>query len=84
MNIFGNLFDRRQSPGDVAFNKATRANTELISHMREASGSKDAVRALMADIWFQHHNIPYMTAVYQTAREMKIATPEYQRKSERS
>ena len=79
MSIFGNLFARPPSPGDAAFNQATRANSELISHMREASNSNDAARALMADIWSQHHNIPFLTTVYQAVREMKTATPEYQR-----
>lgn len=79
MRIFGNLFVRQPSPGDRAFSKAVRANTELISHMRQASQSTDAVRALMADIWSQHHNIPFMTTIFETVREMKIATPEYQR-----
>lgn len=78
MSILGNLFARRQSPGDVAFNQATRENSELISHMREASGSTDAVRALMADIWAQHHNVPFLTTVYEAVREMKTATKDFQ------
>jgi hypothetical protein len=81
MSIFGNLFARQQSPGDAAFNKAMRANTELISHMREASQSKDAVRGLLADIWAQHHNIPFMTTVYQAVQEMNSATTTDQHQS---
>lgn len=80
MRLFGNLFDRPPSPGDVAFNKAVRANAELVSRMRESSQSTDAVRALLADIWSQHHNIPFVTTVYESVREMKSATTDQQRK----
>ena len=76
MRIFGNLFARQPSPGEAAFNQATRINTELIMHMREVSGSTDAVRAIMADIWAQHNNVPFLTTVYEAVQEMKSATTD--------
>lgn len=51
---------------------------DLIEHMRQASQSKDAVRSVMADIWQQHHNIPFMVSVFETVREMKAATTDQQ------
>lgn len=51
---------------------------DLISNMREASKSKDVFRSMMADIWAQHHNIPFMATVYEAVREMKSATTDQQ------
>lgn len=74
MRIFGKMFNRQPSRGDAAFSEAVRANTELIARMREGSQSNDPIRALMADLWSQHHNIPFMTTVYEAVKEMKVAT----------
>jgi hypothetical protein len=62
---------RDHSRSDAAFNNAMQASGDLIDHMREASNSTDAFRAMMADIWAQHQNITFMTMMYETVQEMK-------------
>lgn len=59
------------SRGDVAYARAIALSDELLQHMREASISNDPVRAVMADIWAQHHNVPFMTSVIETVQEAK-------------
>ena len=80
--ILGRLFGHGStSNGDCAYAKAMTVSDDLIARMRDASESKDPVRAMMADIWAQRHNIPYMVSVYETVREMTVATAEYQHRS---
>jgi hypothetical protein len=50
----------------------------LIRKMREYSTSNDAARAVMADIWAQRNNVPFMTSAFETVREMKAATTDHQ------
>jgi hypothetical protein len=66
------LFPRRRGNSDVAYKQAMGVSSDLINRMREYSNSNDAARAVMADIWAQHNNIPFMTSVYQTVEEMKV------------
>lgn len=66
--IFGSrLHDR----GDAAYDEAMKVSGDLLRRMRETSGSTDAARALMADIWQQNHNVPFMTTVYESVQEAK-------------
>ncbi len=77
MRILGRIFGRRaKSRGIEAFDRAMNTSDDLIARMQEASRSTDAFRAVMADIWAQHHNIPFMTTVYEAVREMKAATTD--------
>ena len=73
------IFPRRRGHSDIAYQQAMGASDDLIRRMRESSGSHDAARAVMSDIWAQHHNIPFMTSVYETVREMKAATTDLQK-----
>lgn len=57
--------------GDLAYDRAIAVSDELIQHMQEASRSKDAVRAVMADIWAQRKNVPFMTTVVEAVQEAK-------------
>lgn len=71
------LLDRILSPrgrptSDVAYQQAMGVSDDLIRQMREHSASNDAARAVMADIWAQRHNIPFMTSTYETVQEMKV------------
>lgn len=72
------LFPARREPSEIAYQRAMGVSDDLIRQMRESSGSHDAARAVMSDVWAQHHNVPYMTSIYQTMREMKSATTDLQ------
>ena len=75
MNWFRHLFGRREpSRADTAFGTAMQASGDLINHMREASNSNDVFRAMMADIWAQRRNVPFMTTVYELVQEMMSGT----------
>lgn len=63
--------ERAPSKGDVAYEAAMNESDDLLRQMREASRSSDAARAVMADIWAQHHNVPFMTTVVEAVQEMK-------------
>lgn len=62
------------SHAEASYSKATEALDEVIELMRARAASKDPVRALMADIWLQRHNIPALTTIFEAAAEMKAAT----------
>jgi hypothetical protein len=71
--IFNGALAAPASPsrGDIAYAKAIASSDDLIRRMQEASRSKDAVRAVMADIWAQRHNVPFMTTVVEAVQEAK-------------
>lgn len=72
MSLIGRLFAPRSSgASDVAFQRAMGISNDLLNRMKETSKSKDAVRAVMADIWAQAHNVPFMTTVYEAVQEAK-------------
>jgi hypothetical protein len=81
-SILGRIFGRKPAmppalmPGDVAFSKAMTETRKLREKMRECSASTDVARALMADIWFQNHNVPFLTTVYEGVQEMKSGTDQ--------
>lgn len=70
MRLFASI-NRGKSAGDRAYEHAMAETDDVISYMRQASNSKDPARAVMADIWQQRHNVPYMTSVLETVEEMK-------------
>lgn len=75
MGFLWSLFSRpRRESSDIAYQKAMGVSDDLIRRMRENSTSSDAARAVMADIWAQHHNIPFMTSVYETVQELNAST----------
>ena len=65
--------------GDSRYREAMMTSGDLLARMRESSTSTDPARAVMADIWAQHNNIPFMTTVYEAVQEMKSATSESER-----
>lgn len=83
--IFG---DQIPSPGAMAYENAMRKSDDLLNKMEHASRSRDVFPAMLADIWLQRHNVPFMTTVYESVREMKAATtdqmPERNRDGEAS
>lgn len=70
--VFGRSHE--ESRGDRAYRVAMREADDIIHHMREASTSTDAARAIMADIWAHNHNIPFLVTVYESVQEMKSGT----------
>ncbi len=86
-SILGKLFpDRRGAPvptrGDVAYAAAMGESDDLLERMHQNSRSTDVARAVMADIWSQNHNIPFLTTVVETVQEMKA--PIAQRPEDKS
>jgi hypothetical protein len=72
MSILGRIFGlRAPGAGDIAYDRAMNESADLLNQMREHSCSTDAARAVMADVWAQNHNIPFVTTVYQVVQEMK-------------
>lgn len=71
--IFGGNAEGVPAPsrGDMAYAQAMNESYELLKRMRETSRSTDAARAVMADIWAQNHNVPFMTTIVETVQEMK-------------
>ncbi len=68
----------RNGAGDstFAYDRAMAISDDLIARMQKASRSNDAARAVMADIWAQRNNIPYITTTFETAQELNA--PIYQ------
>lgn len=70
--LLGRIFGvRAEAAGDVAYHEAMRVTSDLITKMRESSNSTDAARAIMADVWAQNHNMPFLTTVYESVQEAK-------------
>lgn len=65
------IFPRRSGTADIAYQLAMGESGDLIRRMREDSNSKDAARAVMADVWAQSHNVPFMATVVEAVQEIK-------------
>lgn len=57
--------------GDLAYASAMSKSDDLLTKMRESSSDNAAV-AVMADIWAQRRNIPFLVTVYEAVEEMKV------------
>lgn len=92
MTVLGKLFGhgrgtpasstRTPSKGDLAYARAMNESDELIEYMRSNSSSSDPARAVMADIWRQNNNVPFMVTIVETVEELK--SPIEQRASDKS
>lgn len=75
-SLLGRLFGehpvmaRAPMRGDLAYANAMSKSDELLTRMRE-SRSDDAAVAVMADIWAQRRNIPFLTTIVETTQELK-------------
>lgn len=77
MRFLRHMFKKsKNSTFDQSFGVALALSDDLIDKMREDSKSKDVFRAVMADIWAQKHNVPFMATVFEAVREMKAATTD--------
>lgn len=73
MGLLGRIFGPRyRGASDIAYQAAMGVSSDLLHRMREHSSSNDAARAIMADVWAQRHNIPFLTSAYETVQEMKV------------
>jgi hypothetical protein len=76
-SLLGRIFNGKPPPapgpsrGEAAYAKAMATSDDLLTRMRSASQSTDPFRALLADIWAQHHNVPFMTTVVEAVEEAK-------------
>jgi hypothetical protein len=59
------------SKGDAAYMRAMDASDDLLCRIREAERETAAARAVIADVWSQAQNAPFMTTVYEAAQEAK-------------
>lgn len=57
--------------GDIAYDRAMKASTDLLLRIKEAGREMDAARSVMADVLAQADNTPFMTTVYQAVQEAK-------------
>lgn len=72
--------DRAPRRGDVAYYRAMDASADLIFRIREAGREVDVARSVMADVWSQAQNMPFMTTVYEAVQEAKSG-PDAMRES---
>jgi hypothetical protein len=79
--VFTKLRPSIASEGSDAAAHAMKVSSELLQRMREHSRSDDPARALMADIWSQRHNVPFITTVYEAAQEMNVPLAQNSGKS---
>jgi hypothetical protein len=60
-------------PKTDKFEAAMKESGDLIQYFREASNDHHPIRAMMADLWLQRHNVPFVTTTYEAMTEMKSA-----------
>lgn len=71
MNLIRCFLSRTSSePRGAAYATAMSESSDLLRRMDEASRSPDAARAVMANIWRQRNNIPFMTTVHEAVAEV--------------
>lgn len=56
---------------DLAYAAAMSESRDLLDRMQQAAKSPDAVRSLMASIWMQRHNVPFVATVHEAVQEMQ-------------
>jgi hypothetical protein len=81
-SILGRIFGNTPSPpplpgaGEQVYQQAMTESRALREKMRECSSSTDAVRAVMADIWAQNNNVPFLVTVFEAVQEVKSGTDQ--------
>lgn len=66
------LSPQRCGDADIAYHKAMGVSDDLLHCLRGRSDPNDAARSVISDVWSYHHNIPFLTSVYETVQEMKV------------
>jgi hypothetical protein len=85
-SILGKIFGKPAetpppSRGDDAYAAVMEESEDVLKMLRQSAESTDAARAVMADIWAQNRNVPFLTTVTETVQEMK--SPIAQRPDDR-
>mgnify|MGYP003386932472 CR=1 FL=1 len=76
-SILGKIFHTRPLPpplptkADRTYARAMAVSDDLLRKMHDYSRSNDAALAVMADVWAQNHNVPFMVTVYEAVEEAK-------------
>lgn len=75
-SILGKIWSRRNGAAVAIaepspYQRAMQVSGELLERMRNYSNGNDPARAVMADVWAQNHNIPFLTTVHEAVQEAK-------------
>lgn len=76
-SILGRIWSRRPAAAAAVaaepspYEHAMAVSNELIERMRAYSNGRDAARGIMADVWAQNHNVPFLTTVHEAVEEAK-------------
>ncbi len=57
---------------DAKYERAMQLSDEVVAKMRERTASPDPFRSMMADIFFQHHDIALIADAFEAQQEAKI------------
>lgn len=68
-SILTRMFGRSE-PAPDNYSRAMAISGDLLDRMQRHSRSNEPALAVMADLWAQRNNIPYMTAVVVATQEM--------------
>lgn len=71
--VFGDTPTPAPSTATPKFEAALRESDDLIRRFKEAADDPHPIRAMMADLWMQRHNVPFMATVYEAQREVQSA-----------
>lgn len=71
MRLFASINRAPRSAGDHAYEQAMAASDDVLNHMRRAPPSTVPARSVIADIWAQRRNVPFMATVIEAVEEMK-------------
>lgn len=57
---------------DGKYARAMALTSEVEEKMRERAASPDPVRAMLADMWFQNHDVALVADAYEASQESRI------------
>lgn len=74
--MIGHWLREKLAPGvsatDAKFQRALAATEEVTEAMREKAASPDPIRALLADMFLQNHDIALVADAYEASQEARI------------
>lgn len=68
-SILTKMFGRSEPVPDN-YSRAMEISGDLLDRMQRHSHSKEPVLAVLADLWAQRNNIPYVATVVEATQEM--------------
>lgn len=72
MNLNPFNWSPREASASTKYDIAMRTADETIQRLRAARESKDPIRALLADVFFQHHDTALVADAYEASQESRI------------